>query len=53
MGWWRLADDGQRAARLEAQGWNKQAPGPTLPPEIVTATSERYMRLAKPCCIWE
>ena len=28
---------------LEAQGWNKQAPGPTLPPEIVTATSERYL----------
>ena len=28
---------------LEAQGWNKQAPGPTLPPEIVTATSVRYL----------
>ena len=28
---------------LEAQGWNKQAPGPTLPPEIVAATSERYL----------
>jgi phosphoribosylaminoimidazole-succinocarboxamide synthase len=28
---------------LEAQGWNKQPPGPTLPPEIVRATSERYM----------
>jgi len=28
---------------LEAQGWNKQAPGPALPPEIVAATSERYL----------
>jgi len=28
---------------LEAQGWNKQAPGPALPAEIVTATSERYI----------
>ena len=28
---------------LEAQGWNKQPPGPTLPDEIVRATSERYM----------
>ena len=27
---------------LEAQGWNKQAPGPELPPKIVQATSERY-----------
>ena len=28
---------------LEAQGWDKQPPGPTLPPEIVQATSERYI----------
>lgn len=27
---------------LEASGWNKQAPGPTLPPEIVAKTSEKY-----------
>jgi phosphoribosylaminoimidazole-succinocarboxamide synthase len=27
---------------LEASGWNKQAPGPALPPEIVTRTSEKY-----------
>jgi phosphoribosylaminoimidazole-succinocarboxamide synthase len=27
---------------LEASGWNKQAPGPELPPEIVTKTSEKY-----------
>ena len=28
---------------LEAQGWDKQAPGPTLPPEVVEATSLRYL----------
>ena len=28
---------------LEAQGWNKQPPPPNLPPEIVAATSERYI----------
>jgi phosphoribosylaminoimidazole-succinocarboxamide synthase len=27
---------------LEASGWNKQAPGPALPEEIVTKTSEKY-----------
>ncbi len=27
---------------LEASGWNKQAPGPELPAEIVTKTSEKY-----------
>ena len=27
---------------LEASGWNKQAPGPQLPPEIVAKTSEKY-----------
>ena len=27
---------------LEASGWNKQAPGPALPAEIVTKTSEKY-----------
>ena len=27
---------------LEASGWNKQAPGPELPPEIVAKTSEKY-----------
>ena len=27
---------------LEASGWNKQAPGPKLPPEIVTKTAEKY-----------
>lgn len=27
---------------LEASGWNKQAPGPALPPEIVAKTSEKY-----------
>jgi len=27
---------------LEASGWNKQAPGPELPPEIVARTSEKY-----------
>ncbi|MDP3419995.1 MAG: phosphoribosylaminoimidazolesuccinocarboxamide synthase [Thiobacillus sp.] len=27
---------------LEASGWNKQAPGPELPAEIVAQTSEKY-----------
>ena len=27
---------------LEASGWNKQAPGPTLPADIVARTSEKY-----------
>ena len=27
---------------LEASGWNKQAPGPVLPAEIVAKTSEKY-----------
>ncbi|HBU29627.1 MAG TPA: phosphoribosylaminoimidazolesuccinocarboxamide synthase, partial [Thiobacillus sp.] len=27
---------------LEASGWNKQAPGPQLPAEIVARTSEKY-----------
>ena len=27
---------------LEASGWNKQAPGPALPDEIVARTSEKY-----------
>lgn len=28
---------------LESLGWNKQAPGPELPPEIIAATSQRYL----------
>ncbi len=27
---------------LETSGWNKQAPGPVLPPEIVSRTAEKY-----------
>ena len=27
---------------LEASGWNKQAPGPELPPDIVSKTAEKY-----------
>lgn len=27
---------------LEASGWNKQAPGPELPPEVAAKTSEKY-----------
>ncbi len=27
---------------LEASGWNKQAPGPQLPPDIVAKTAEKY-----------
>ncbi len=27
---------------LEASGWNKEPPGPELPPEIVDATREKY-----------
>ncbi|HUG16496.1 MAG TPA: phosphoribosylaminoimidazolesuccinocarboxamide synthase [Thermomicrobiales bacterium] len=29
---------------LEASGWNKMAPGPPLPPEIINETAERYRR---------
>jgi phosphoribosylaminoimidazole-succinocarboxamide synthase len=35
---------------LTASGWNKQAPGPELPPEIVARTAEKYreaLRLLK------
>lgn len=28
---------------LEAQGWDKRAPGPELPPDVVAATSARYL----------
>jgi phosphoribosylaminoimidazole-succinocarboxamide synthase len=28
---------------LEAMGWDKQPPPPTLPPEVVTASHERYV----------
>ena len=28
---------------LESLGWDKQPPGPALPPEVVAATSERYI----------
>ncbi|GAA4217223.1 phosphoribosylaminoimidazolesuccinocarboxamide synthase [Actinocatenispora rupis] len=28
---------------LESSGWDKKAPGPELPPEIVAATRERYV----------
>ncbi len=27
---------------LEASGWNKQAPGPELPPEVAARTAEKY-----------
>jgi phosphoribosylaminoimidazole-succinocarboxamide synthase len=27
---------------LEASGWNKQAPGPQLPPELVARTADKY-----------
>jgi phosphoribosylaminoimidazole-succinocarboxamide synthase len=27
---------------LETSGWNKQAPGPSLPEDVVTRTSEKY-----------
>ncbi|MEI6136730.1 MAG: phosphoribosylaminoimidazolesuccinocarboxamide synthase [Chloroflexota bacterium] len=32
---------------LEAQGWDKQAPGPQLPPEIIEATTVRYLEAYK------
>jgi phosphoribosylaminoimidazole-succinocarboxamide synthase len=28
---------------LVAQGWNKEPPAPTLPPEVIEATSKRYI----------
>jgi phosphoribosylaminoimidazole-succinocarboxamide synthase len=27
---------------LTASGWNKQSPGPELPPEVVARTAEKY-----------
>jgi phosphoribosylaminoimidazole-succinocarboxamide synthase len=27
---------------LERIGWNKQSPGPVLPPDVVAATREKY-----------
>jgi len=32
---------------LENSGWNKQSPAPQLPPEIVEATTERYLTAYK------
>lgn len=32
---------------LESIGWDKQPPAPPLPPEIASATSERYLRAYK------
>ena len=32
---------------LEASGWNKQAPGPELPPEVATKTGEKYREALK------
>jgi phosphoribosylaminoimidazole-succinocarboxamide synthase len=30
---------------LETLSWNKKAPGPTLPPEVVQKTSEKYLEI--------
>lgn len=30
---------------LVASGWNKEPPSPTLPPEVIQATSERYLKI--------
>ena len=32
---------------LEASGWNKEAPGPALPPEVATKTGEKYREAFK------
>jgi phosphoribosylaminoimidazole-succinocarboxamide synthase len=32
---------------LESIGWNKQPPGPELPPEIVKKTSEKYLEVLR------
>jgi len=32
---------------LEASGWNKESPGPELPPEIVGATREKYSEVLR------
>jgi len=32
---------------LEASGWNKQAPGPALPPEVAARTGEKYREALK------
>jgi phosphoribosylaminoimidazole-succinocarboxamide synthase len=33
-------------AQVDGQPWNKTAPAPTLPPEVVQATAERYRAAA-------
>ena len=31
---------------LEASGWNKQAPAPIIPQEVITKTAEKYREAA-------
>lgn len=37
---------------LEASGWNKEPPGPELPPEIVGATREKYAEVSRRLTEW-
>jgi phosphoribosylaminoimidazole-succinocarboxamide synthase len=34
-------------AQVDGQPWNKTAPAPALPPEVVQATAERYQAAAR------
>jgi phosphoribosylaminoimidazole-succinocarboxamide synthase len=34
-------------AQVDGRPWNKQAPAPALPPEVVAATAERYAQAAR------
>ena len=38
--------DWLESAQVDGQPWNKQAPAPVLPPEVVAATAERYRAAA-------
>jgi phosphoribosylaminoimidazole-succinocarboxamide synthase len=30
------------AAQVDGANWNKQAPAPTLPPEVISLTADKY-----------
>jgi phosphoribosylaminoimidazole-succinocarboxamide synthase len=38
--------DWLETARIDGRPWNKKAPAPTLPPEVIAATAERYRSAA-------
>jgi phosphoribosylaminoimidazole-succinocarboxamide synthase len=38
--------DWLETAQVDGKPWNKQAPAPALPPEVIAATAERYRAAA-------